>query len=139
MLFRSRHAPAARISGVIVQAMARDGLEMVVGLHRDAVHGTIVMAGVGGIHVEVLKDVAFRAVPITPAEAAAMLDELKSSRMLDGVRGAPPMNRVALADLISRVSLFGAAAGERLAELDLNPVRVNAREAVAVDWLMVCR
>ena len=68
-----------------------------------------------------------------------MLDELKSSRMLDGVRSAPAVNRAALAELISRVSLFGAAAGERLAELDLNPVRVNAQEAVAVDWLMVCR
>ena len=112
---------------------------MVVGLHRDPVHGTVVMAGIGGIHVEVLKDVAFRAVPVSPNEAGRMLDELKSARILDGVRGAPAADRAALAKLISAVSLLGVAAGERLAELDLNPVCARPDGAYALDWLMICK
>jgi acyl-CoA synthetase (NDP forming) len=134
-----RHSPAASIAGVLVQRMAADGVEMVVGLHRDPVFGTIVMAGVGGIHVEVLKDVAFRKVPVTIAEAERMLDELKAKTMLDGVRGRPAADRMALTQLISAVSQFGAAADGHFAELDLNPVRVGANGAIAVDWLMICR
>ncbi len=133
------HDPHARLAGVLVQEMVSGGVEMVVGLHQDPVHGTVVMAGIGGIHVEVLKDVVFRAVPVTPLEAGRMLDELKSTRILDGVRGAPAVDRAALAQLISAVSLLGAAAGERLAELDLNPVRARYDGAFAVDWLMICR
>ena len=114
------------------------GVEMVVGLHRDPVFGTVVMAGLGGIHVEVLKDVVFRKVPVTAAEAGRMLDELKSAAILDGVRGAPAADRAALAELTSAVSRFGAAAGARLAELDLNPVCARPDGALAVDWVMVC-
>jgi acetyltransferase len=134
-----RYDPAACIDGVLVQKMVTGGVEMVVGLHRDPVHGMIVMAGIGGIHIEVLKDVAFRAVPVTVAEAGRMLDELKSSQILAGVRGAAPVDRAALTQLISAVSLLGVAAGERLVELDLNPVLARTDGAIAVDWLMICR
>jgi acetyltransferase len=134
-----RHSSTASIDGVVVQRMAADGVDMVVGLHRDPVYGMVVMAGLGGIHVEVLKDVVFRKVPVTESEAACMLDELKSRAILDGVRGSPAVNRKALNQMISAVSQFGAAAGERLVELDLNPVRVGPEGAVAVDWLMICR
>jgi acyl-CoA synthetase (NDP forming) len=129
---------SASLDGVIVQPMAKDGVDVVVGLQRDPVFGTVVMAGLGGIHVEVLKDVVFRMAPVSVQEALRMLEELKSSAILDGVRGAVLVDRTALAREISGVSLFGAAAGARLSELDLNPVRAGAEGTVAVDWLMIC-
>jgi acetyltransferase len=136
----ARHYNAdAAIDGVIIQQMAGRGVDMVIGLQHDPVFGTIVMAGLGGIHVEVLKDVVFRKAPVSTMEAARMLDELKCGAILDGVRGEPAVDRTALARQISAVSLFGAAAGPRLAELDLNPVRAGAVGTVAVDWLMICR
>lgn len=133
-----RHTSSARIDGVIVQRMAAAGVDMVVGLHQDPVFGTVVMAGLGGIHVEILKDVVFRKAPVTPAEAGRMLDVLRSNAILDGARGAPAANRAALAQFICAVSEFGAAAGERLSTLDLNPVRAGPTGAIALDWLMIC-
>ena len=127
----------ARIAGVIVQAMAHGDVELVVGLQNDPSFGVVVMAGLGGIYVEVLKDVAFRTAPVTEAEAGRMLDELRSRALLDGVRGKLPIDKPALMRLISALSLFGAAAGSRLAEADLNPVLADAHGSFAVDWLMI--
>ena len=129
--------PDARIDGVLVQAMAAGEVEFVIGLKRDAVFGTVMMAGLGGVLIEVLKDVAFRKAPVTKAEAGRMLDELKGRALLAGVRGKAPVNRARLAQLISAVSCFGAAAGDRLRELDLNPVLLSQGDAIAVDWLML--
>ncbi|MBI4204433.1 MAG: acetate--CoA ligase family protein [Betaproteobacteria bacterium] len=131
-----RHEPRARIEGVIVQPMLQGEAELVVGLQNDPVFGLVVMAGLGGIHIEVLKDVAFRKAPVTPTEAGRMLDELRGRAILDGVRGRAPVDRAAVARLISAVSCFGAAE-TRLKELDLNPVFAGPDGAVAVDWLMV--
>ncbi|MCG8543185.1 MAG: acetate--CoA ligase family protein [Alphaproteobacteria bacterium] len=131
------YKPDARIDGVVVQRMARGGVELVVGLQNDPVFGPVVMAGLGGVFVEVLKDVAFRHAPVTEAEAIAMLRQLKGAAMLDGVRGGPAVDLRSVARLIAAVSRFGAAAGDRLAELDLNPVLAGPDGAVAVDWLMV--
>ena len=127
----------ARIAGVLVQAMAQGDVELVIGLKRDPTFGPVVMVGLGGVLIEVFKDVVFRAAPVTAAEALRMLDELKCRVMLDGVRGKPPVNKTALAQMISAVSRFGAAAGPRLVELDLNPVLAGPQGAIAVDWLMV--
>ncbi len=132
-----RYKPGAALDGVIVQAMAQGDVELVIGLQNDPVFGTVVMVGLGGIHIEVLKDVAFRKAPVTPAEAGKMLDGLRSRAILDGVRGRPPVNREALMQMISAVSQFGAAAGGRLQELDLNPVLAGADGVTVVDWLMV--
>ncbi len=126
-----------RIAGVLVQAMAKGDVELVIGLKRDPTFGPVVMVGLGGVLIEVFKDVVFRAAPVTEAEALRMLDELKCKVMLDGVRGKPPVNKTALAQMISAVSCFGAAAGPRLAELDLNPVLAGPQGVTAVDWLMV--
>lgn len=134
-----RHAPQARIDGVLVQAMAKGTVELVVGLQNDPSFGPVVMAGLGGIHVEVLKDVVFRAAPVTPREALRMLDALRGRALLDGVRGRPPVDRDAVARLVSAVSCFGAAAGDRLASLDLNPVLAGPEGAVAVDWLLILK
>jgi acetate---CoA ligase (ADP-forming) len=109
----------------------------VIGLKRDPTFGPVVMVGLGGVLIEVFKDVVFRAAPVTEAEALRMLDELKSRVLLDGVRGRPPVDRPALAQMISAVSYFGAAAGPRLAELDLNPVLAGPQGTTAVDWLML--
>ena len=101
--------------------------------------GTVVRAGLGDIHVEVLKDVAFRPAPVTVAEAGRMLDELRGHALLDGIRGRPPVDRAALTRLISAVSRFGAAAGERLESLDLNPILAGPDGATAVDWLLLLK
>ncbi len=127
----------ARISGVLVQAMTTGDVELVIGLQRDPVFGPVVMVGLGGVLIEVFKDVVFRAAPVTVAEALRMLDELKCRVMLDGVRGKPPVDRAAIARMISAVSCFGAAAGSRLVELDLNPVLAGPQGVIAVDSLLL--
>jgi acetyltransferase len=132
-----QYKPDARISGVLVQAMAAGEVELVIGLKRDPVFGPVVMVGLGGVLIEVFKDVVFRAAPVTEGEALRMLNELKSRVVLDGVRGKPLVDKAALAGMISAVSRFAAAAGPRLAELDLNPVLAGSQGVTAVDWLMV--
>ncbi len=132
-----RYRPQARIDGLIVQRMAPVGVELVVGLKQDPIFGPVIMAGLGGIHIEVLKDVAFRAAPVTPDGASRMLDELHGRALLDGVRGRPAVDRPALCHFISAVSVFGAVTGSRLMELDLNPVFARADGVTAVDWLLV--
>jgi acetyltransferase len=134
-----RHRPRAHIEGVVVQTMAQGWLELVIGLQNDPVFGMVIMVGLGGIHVEALKDVVFRAAPVTPDEAGRMLDALRARTLLDGARGHPPVDRDSLARLISAVSRLGAAAGDRLEELDLNPVLAGPDGAVAVDWLMISK
>jgi len=129
--------PKARIDGAILQPMIAEGIELVVGLRHDPVFGTIVMVGLGGILVEVLRDVAFRLAPVTEAEARAMLETLSGRSVLDGVRGTPAADRAAIARFVSAVSRFGAAVGPRLRELDLNPVRVHGSKVVALDCLLV--
>jgi acetyltransferase len=132
-----RYKRDPRIDGVLVQPMAQGDVELVVGLKHDSNFGVVIMVGLGGIHIEVLKDVAFRKAPVTLAEADRMLNELKSKALLEGVRGRPPIDREALVRMISAVSRFGAAAGHRLVELDLNPVLCGPGGIAAVDWLMV--
>ncbi len=132
-----RHAPEARIDGVVIQEMLAGPVELVLGLKRDPIFGPVVMAGLGGIHVEILKDVVFRHAPIDEAGALEMLADLKVAAILDGVRGRPAVDKAALARLIAAVSRLGAALGNRLREFDLNPVFAGPEGAVAVDWLLV--
>jgi hypothetical protein len=129
--------PHARVEGVIVQPMIAGDVELVIGVKRDPVFGTVVMVGAGGIYIEVLNDVVFRKAPVTVAEAHAMLGELRSARVLRGVRGKPPVDFDALARAVHAVSCFAAAAGDRLEELDLNPVICSSEHVTAVDWLVV--
>ncbi len=126
----------ARIDGVVVQKMISGDVELVLGLKNDPVFGPVVMAGLGGVLVEVLKDVAFRRCPLSPQQAGEMLETLQCRAILGGVRGKPPVDRAALIELICAVSRFGAAAGARLAELDLNPVLLARDGAVAVDVVL---
>jgi acetyltransferase len=134
-----RHNPDARISGMLVQPMAGGDTEMVIGLQNDPAFGPVLMLGLGGIFVEVMRDVVFARAPVTPAEAEGMLGRLQGRRLLDGVRGRPAVDRNAVAAMAAAVSRLGVTLGPRLAELDLNPVRCGPDGAVAVDWLLVLK
>jgi acetate---CoA ligase (ADP-forming) len=132
-------APNAKIDGVLVQAMAPRGQEMILGVTRDAVFGPMLMVGLGGIHVEVLKDVAFAPVPLSHDDALALIGEPKGAALLDGVRGAKPADKAALVELMVALSRFAADHADQIAEIDLNPVIVHpAGEGLSVvDALIV--
>jgi acetate---CoA ligase (ADP-forming) len=133
--------PEAPINGVLVQAMARPGSEIILGITRDANFGPMLMVGLGGIHVEVLRDVTFAPVPVGREEALALLDGLKGAELLDGVRGAPPVDRAALAELMATLSRFAADHADLIDEIDLNPVIVHPQGEglTVVDALIVKR
>ena len=117
-----RGTPHGRIEGVLVAKQIKGGTEMAMGIVNDPVFGPIAMVGLGGIFIEVLKDVAFRRCPFGPAEAEAMIRGLKGFSLLDGARGRPKADLAALTTTLSNLSAFATAAGPRLAAVDLNPV-----------------
>jgi acyl-CoA synthetase (NDP forming) len=118
------YRPDAAIEGVLVQEMVTDGQEMLVGLSHDPTFGPVLTVGLGGIYVEVLKDVAFRLPPLGAEDAIEMLHELRGFPLLRGVRGQPAADLDALADCIARVSWLAVDLGDLVAELDINPLRV---------------
>ena len=132
-----RALPMARLIGVLVQPMVQGRQELVVGVQRDPVFGMMVMVGIGGILVEVLKDIALRRAPFDIDEGLHMLAELRAGAVLDGVRGQPAADRRQLAALLSRLSVWAAGMQEVLAELDLNPVILTPEGPVAVDCVMI--
>jgi acyl-CoA synthetase (NDP forming) len=124
--------PDARIGGVQVQQMLPPGQEVIVGAVTDPTFGKVVAFGLGGVLVEVLKDVTFRLAPVTAEEAVSMLDSIKAAEVLRGVRGARPVDRWALAEQIRRVSQLVGDFPE-IAEVDLNPVIATPEGALAAD------
>jgi len=126
----------ARIDGYLIEEMAPAGQEMVIGGLRDPYFGPLVMVGLGGIFVEVLRDVSFRICPITRLDAAEMLNELKGVAILDGARGMKPVSIDAIIDVLMKV---GGENGllmrhaDDVAEADINPLIVSGNGAVAVD------
>jgi acetate---CoA ligase (ADP-forming) subunit beta len=124
--------PDARIEGVAVQRMAPAGTEVIIGMSKDAQFGPVMMFGLGGVLVEVLKDVAFRIVPLEPKDAREMVREIKGFPVLEGVRGQAPVDLNALEKLILMVSEFVEAHPE-IEELDLNPVLAYPDGVLAVD------
>jgi len=126
--------PAAVVRRVQVQKMVTGGQEVIVGVKRDPIFGPLVMFGLGGIYVEALADVSFRLAPLTEFDAWEMIGEVRSAKLLAGVRGAAPADRPALVDAIVRI---GQLATERpeIAELDVNPLLVlpEGQGVVAVD------
>jgi acyl-CoA synthetase (NDP forming) len=128
--------PDARIEGVAVQKMAPVGTEVIVGMSKDPQFGPVMMFGLGGIFVEVLKDVAFRIVPLEPKDARQMVREIKGFPVLEGVRGQDPADVAALEKLILQVSEFVETHPE-IEELDLNPVFAYNDGVIAVDARIV--
>jgi acyl-CoA synthetase (NDP forming) len=131
-----RNRPEAAVEGVLVCQQAPPGVEVIVGGLVDPMFGRAVMFGMGGIFAEILKDVTFRVIPITTADAKEMIREVKGYPLLTGARNRPACDQEALADLLVRVSGLMEASTE-IEELDLNPVRVYAQGVLVLDVKMM--
>jgi|WetSurMetagenome_2_1015567.scaffolds.fasta_scaffold355473_1 acetate---CoA ligase (ADP-forming) subunit beta len=132
MLSAGKAFPQARLDGVTVQRLARPGVEVIIGLTKDPQFGPVLMFGLGGILVEVLKDVSFRLVPLERRDAAEMIREIKGFPLLQGYRGQEPVDIACLEDILLQVSAF-AGNNPWVKELDLNPVFAYKDSAVVVD------
>jgi acetyltransferase len=130
--------PGARVDGALVAQMAPPGHELIVGMRRDPQFGPLLMVGLGGIYVELLKDVAFRVAPFSRAETLAMIGETHAGKLLAGLRGQPPADVDAVAGVIERVAQL-ALDHPQMEEIDVNPLMVYAagQGALAVDVRMV--
>jgi acyl-CoA synthetase (NDP forming) len=128
--------PETNIEGVSVQKMARPGIEIIIGMSKDAQFGPVIMFGLGGIFVEVLKDVSFRLIPILPRDADQMIKEIKGYALLNGYRGQGPADIPSLVDILLKVSALVEKTPE-IKEIDLNPVFAYKDSAVAVDARIV--
>ena len=124
--------PSAQIEGVLVSPMAKPGLEVIVGTKIDDQFGPVIMFGIGGILVEVLKDVVFRVLPISPRSAKLMVEDIKGKALLEGFRGRPPADKKAIRRLLLDVGEVMEAYPE-IAETDLNPVIVYEEDLTVVD------
>ena len=124
--------PKAVIQGVTVQKAAKPGVEVIVGMSKDAQFGPVLMFGLGGIFVEILKDVSFRIVPLTRKDAASLIREIKGYPLLEGYRGTPAVDVQSLEDLLLKLSGFVLEYPE-IKELDLNPIFAYSNGNVAVD------
>jgi acyl-CoA synthetase (NDP forming) len=132
--------PSAQIDGVLVQEMVSNAVaEALVGITRDETFGAIVVFGLGGLFVEVMRDIAMRTVPLTRRDAEAMVREIRAFPVLAGARGRPKGDVAAVVDIICRVADLAAAYGDRLAELEINPLMVlpEGRGVKAADALVV--
>jgi len=136
-----KYVPDARIWGCLVQEMVpMDGVEVLVGMSRDPQFGPLVTFGLGGILVEVLKDVTFRVAPFGRQDAEEMLDEIRAKALLRGVRGKPPADREALVETLLRISQMVTDFPE-IVEMDINPLMVyeRGRGAIALDMRLVLK
>lgn len=131
--------PTAKIQGVLVQEMVEGGLETIVGVANRPPFGPVVAFGLGGVFVELLKDVTFRLAPIDEMGAAEMLKEIKGASMLDGYRGQPAADKGALAKVIAQVSELAVAFNEDVEELDINPLVVKGDQIIALDALITLK
>lgn len=131
--------PEADVRGVLLQPMAEKGLEVILGVNRDEAFGPMLMVGMGGVYVEVMKDVAFAPVPLFEDDAWAVLDKLKGRKLLDGVRGEPASDVDALVKLMVDLARFASDFADDIQEIDLNPVLVHPKGGgvTVVDALIV--
>jgi len=125
-------SPNAKIEGVSVQNMARPGVEVIIGMSQDAQFGPVLMFGLGGILVEILRDVSLRIVPLTRQDAKEMIREIKGLPLLQGYRGSEPVDIENLENMLLKVSDFVEKTPE-IKELDLNPIFAYKDSAIAVD------
>jgi acetyltransferase len=134
----SRRAPLAKVDGIVVQGMASEGVEMILGIKRDPLFGAVVLCGFGGILVEILKDVSIGIPPVSRQQAYDMLKRLRGFAILAGARGKPAADTDALCDAIAGLSRLAWSFGDQLAGLDINPLIVlpKGEGIVAVDALV---
>ncbi len=128
--------PEAKIEGISVQQMARPGVEVITGMFKDPQFGPVLMFGLGGIFVEILKDVSFRLIPVERRDAGEMLEEIKGKALLNGYRGLEPVGKDVLVDVLMKISAL-AEKMPQIKELDLNPLLAYKDTAVAVDARIV--
>ena len=128
--------PKARVEGIAVQKMAPEGTQVIVGMSKDPQFGPVMMFGLGGVLVEVLKDVSFRIVPLEPRDAKQMVREIKGYPVLQGARGKDAADVPAIESLILKLSQF-AEANPQVEEIDLNPVFAYPDGVIAVDARIV--
>jgi acetyl coenzyme A synthetase (ADP forming)-like protein len=135
-----RYLPEARLWGCLVQKMVPPGLEVLIGMNRDPQFGPLITFGLGGIYVEILKDVTFRIAPFSRREAKEMLSEIRTHALLEGVRGQPPVDKEALIDALLRVGQLVLDFPE-IAELDINPFIVfqEGQGGIAIDMRLILR
>jgi len=127
-----KHQPSAKIHGVSVQPMARPATEVIIGMSKDPQFGPVLMFGLGGILVEILKDISFRIVPLTMRDANEMIREIKGYPVLEGYRGQEPANIAVLEQMLLKVSEFVESRPE-IKELDINPIFAYSDSALAID------
>lgn len=127
--------PSARIGGVLVQEMLKKGTEIIIGVNNDPQFGPVVMCGLGGVFVEIFKDVSMCMAPVSKEEALGMLRSLKGYKLFQGYRGGEKLDEEAAAELIVKVSQLAAAEKDSLAELDINPVFVYEDGVAPADAL----
>lgn len=129
---------AKKLDGILVEKMVKGSREFVIGLSRDPSFGPCVMFGLGGIFTEALKDVTFRVAPLTQEDALEMIDEIKTKKLLGEFRGAPAVDRNALARALVGVGDLGVKY-DAIAEIDINPLIICGDKPVAVDALVVLK
>ncbi len=136
-----KNVPNARVTGVLYQKMAEPGyIEVIVGATRDPTFGPVIMFGLGGIFVEVLKDVSFRVAPLEPEDAEEMIKEIKTHKILEGYRGMPPRDVESIKDILMKVSKLMLEVDE-IQDIDLNPIMLyeKGKGAVAVDVRVILK
>lgn len=129
------HQPGARVTGFTVEEQV-GGTEVIVGMSRDPGFGPLLMVGMGGIFVEVYKDVAFGLVPLTRQDAADMIDRIRAQPLLNGARNRPKLDRDELVEVLMRVSALVEALPE-VRELDINPLVITGRGLISIDGRVV--
>lgn len=129
----------ARVDGILVQEMVIGGVETILGVSNRPPFGPVVAFGLGGVFVELMKDVTFRLAPVDEAGATAMLSEIKGTAMLDGYRGGPAVDKEELAKIVARLSRLAVDLNEEIEEMDINPLVLTANRIVALDALITLK
>ncbi len=133
-----QHLPEARIEGVVLQKMAEPGLEVIIGAKLDPQFGHVIMFGLGGIFVEICRDVSFRVTPVDREMAREMVLEIKGSPIIEGARGREPADLEAIIDVITALSSM-LEKNPDITEIDINPLIVYSQGSVAVDARMLTK
>ena len=135
------HNPEARINGVLVQEMISEGTEVMIGMSQDPQFGPTVAFGLGGIFVEVLKDISLRVTPLSSSDAEQMVKEIKGHQILQGARGHKPADVAAIVDALLRISRLAQDCKDKITEIDINPLIVfdEGLGVKAVDALVVLK